>query len=251
MPIHRISLCPVVCRRPLSTIPPLSRAVDTDGNGTFEYHLDTLEELLLHLGDDEMTDLRTHDMEAYNTKLDEIKKKIFRHDGNHTGAGFFLKEDFVAWYVQRTFGGKNPTKDFLKHIHGEIEEIQFSRQVVQDAMRVFEEIFQAQPTAIQEALKAQGKGPELPFAQLETVLFRLEDAEHHPKVEVGGKKVFALSDTNKHSDRNTFEGAIQEALVAINSKCPTTEQDKQTFSDDDFVAWWADRQKVPQLLVCW
>ena len=199
-------------------------------------------QLLVLLGDDEMTDLRAHDMEAYNTKLHEIMNDIL------PGAGFFLKEDFEAWYIHRTFGGKKPTKAFLKHIGGEIEEIQFSRQVVQDAVEAFEEVFQAK---VQKAT-----GPELPFALLEKVLFKLKDAEHSPNVELEGKKVFAFSKTNKHSDRNTFEGAIQEALVAINSSNrgetrTIAEQNKQTFSDDDFVAWWADRQKVPQLLVCW
>ena len=78
---------------------PVSRAVDTDNDGTFEYELHTLEELLLHLGDSVMTaELKNDHAEVYNTKLEEIKAVLFRHNGLHAGGGFFLKEEFVPWF---------------------------------------------------------------------------------------------------------------------------------------------------------
>jgi hypothetical protein len=109
--------------------------------------------------------------------------------------------------------------------------------------------YEAQPYAAQQTVEGKGDGPQLEFAQLENVLFRLKDVKHHKSVEVESGRVFGLTKLNMHAHPDDFKTKIKQALVAINSNFPTEEeQGKQSFGQEPFVAWWAARQQVQQLI---
>ena len=98
------------------------------------------------------------------------------------GAGFFLKQEFMDWWIKRKFSKLSADAKGFEKIKIEIEGLQVSRQAVVNARAAFDAEF-----------SDQKEKEDLPFDRLEQVLFRLEDLQP----DKGTRKIFTFSEKIK------------------------------------------------------